>query len=466
MTNLQSKVLRAVIYIRVSTAMQVLEGWSLAAQESALRDMAERLGYKVVAVFADEGKSARKRLKHRKAIFELLDFVEAGGADVIIFRDLDRWFRNVADFHLVQSRLDACGVIWKSELQPTLDMSTKEGRLLVNVLLSVGQTEADAASDRVKYTNKYLREQRRWNAGARTLPRCYTLDDDHHVIIDPEKEPYTRALISRFMACGSVRAALLEVNEEFNEDFLYNNCMRLLTNEMLCGEYKGDLGFVEKPLMSREEFFEMQRLLKRNARRHDRQLYIFSGMVFCGNCGVTMPGGATTKTVMKVGGPKTYKYYRCKGATVMGTCNHGRRINEEKLERDLLQYVRVAVANRIVEVRELHHLHAQKKPKKSNRAAIEKQLDKLEDLYITSDRMTKERYEEKRAAILSKLVEDTPEPEPPALVNLENIQAIFNSDIEEVYETYTDEQRRRFWRAILRTVTVLNNEIVDVDFVE
>lgn len=466
MTALLNKVLRVVIYIRVSTVEQAMDGWSLEAQEAALRAFAEKLGWKVVGVFADQGKSARKRLKHRKEIHKLLDFVEAGGADVILFKELDRWFRNVSDFYKIQDRLDACGVTWKSELQPTLDMSTKEGRLLVNVLLSVGQTEADAASDRVKYTNKYLREQRRWNSGDRTLPRGYTIDEDHHVIIDTRQEPYIRALIARFRACGSVRGALLDVNEEFGENFLYNNCMTLLTNEMLCGEYKGDPEFVAEPYMSREDFQEMQRLLKKNARRSERQLYVFSGLVFCDACGVAMVGGQTTKPVKKSPtGQKTYKYYRCHGH-VMASCDHNRRMPEDKLERDLMDYVRKAVADRIVEVKELHHLQAQRKPRKSNRATIERQLDKLEDVYITSERMTKERYEEKRAAILAKLVEDAPEPEPPVLVNLEKIQELFASDIEAVYETYTPEQRRRFWRAILNRVVVREREIVDVDFIE
>ena len=54
--------LRAAIYIRVSTAMQRMEGWSLDAQRASLTAFAAARGWKVVGVYADEGKSARKSL--------------------------------------------------------------------------------------------------------------------------------------------------------------------------------------------------------------------------------------------------------------------------------------------------------------------------------------------------------------------------------------------------------------------
>lgn len=120
-------VLRCAIYIRVSTAMQKMEGWSLDAQRAGLTAFAEARGWKVVGVYADEGKSARKRLKNRKEIHRLLEDVKTGDIDIILFKELDRWFRNVSDFYKVQDVLDAYGVTWVSERQPTLDMTTKEG---------------------------------------------------------------------------------------------------------------------------------------------------------------------------------------------------------------------------------------------------------------------------------------------------------------------------------------------------
>lgn len=460
-------VLRCAIYIRVSTAEQRIEGWSLQAQEAGLRAEAERRGWKVVGVYADEGKTARKRLKDRKEIHRLMADVQAGLIDVIIFKELDRWFRSVSDFYKIQDILDAHGVEWVSQQQPGLEMKTKEGRLQVNVLLSVGQNETDATSDRIKYTNKYLRKQKRWTGPPRCLPRCYTVDEDKRVILDesPGRAEYVRSLVDNFFRYGAIQRAMKEANELHPPGMHYNNVVSLLRNPMLYGEYHEVEDFVEKPLMTKKEWDRMQSLMVRNARDTERQLYIFAGLITCGCCDLKMAGTHTTKTTKK-SGEQDYKYYRCRRAKVQATCTNKASYNEAKLEQDLMEYVKKAVADKIVEVKAVK-AKPKTKRRKSNRESIEKQLDKLEDLYISDDRMTKEKYEAKKAAILAKLIEDTePEEKLPELADLEKIQSLFDSGIEVLYKTFTPEERREFWRGILTEIKVEGYKVVDVDFIE
>ena len=80
-----NKILRCAIYIRVSTAEQLMHGKSLQAQKDYLASYANDHGMTVVGVYADEGKTARKELKKRKAIHALLEDVKAGKIDVILF---------------------------------------------------------------------------------------------------------------------------------------------------------------------------------------------------------------------------------------------------------------------------------------------------------------------------------------------------------------------------------------------
>ena len=458
---------RCAIYIRVSTAEQRIDGWSLEAQEAGLRAEAEKRGWKVVGVYADEGKTARKRLKDRREIHRLMADVQAGLIDVILFKELDRWFRSVSDFYKIQDILDANGVEWVSQQQPGLEMRTKEGRLQVNVLLSVGQNETDATSDRIKYTNKYLRQQKRWTGPPRCLPRCYTVDEDKRVIVDesPARAEYVRALVDGVFRYGSVQRAMKEANALYPPGMLYNNVVSLLRNPMLYGEYMEVSDFVEKPFMTKKEWERMQGLMVRNARDTERLTYTFAGLITCGCCDLKMAGTHTTKTTKK-GGEQDYKYYRCRRAKVQATCTNKASYNEEKLEQDLMEFVKAAVADQIVKVTAVK-AKQKKKPKKSNRASIEKQLDKLEDLYISDDRMTKEKYEAKKAAILAKLIPDEePEEKLPELADLEKIQALFDSGIEELYQTFTTEERREFWRGILAEVKVEGYEIKDVSFIE
>ena len=462
LSDLHRNVKRCAIYIRVSTAEQRVEGWSLDAQRAALTALAASKGWKVIKIYADEGKTARKRLKDRRAIHQLLEDVKAGEVDIILFKELDRWFRSVSDFYKVQDVLDQYGVEWFSQEQPGLEMRTRDGRLQVNLLLSVGQNETDATSDRIKYTNKYLRQQKRWTSGAGNLPRCYTLDSEQHVILHPEGAKYTRALIDRLHRYGSVRKALIETNEEYPDRQMgYTNAMNLLKNPMLHGAYKEVPDFVEKPLQTVEAWERTQSLIKRNATHTVGRCFIFASLLRCAECGTQLHGSYTQ------GKYKQYHYYRCRKASLEGRCSNKYSYPEIKLQAVMLQYVQDAVADLTVRVKAVKDARKKKKPRKGNRASIEKQLDKLEDVYISSDRMTKERYEAKKAAILAKLVEeDEPEEKLPELASLEKIQALFDSGVEELYQSFTPEERREFWRGILVEARIKGQDIIGVDFVE
>ena len=459
------KVLRCAIYIRVSTAEQRMEGWSLQAQEAGLRALAEARGWKVVGVYADEGKTARKRLKDRKAIHRLMDDVKAGLVDIIVFKELDRWFRSISDFYKIQDILDAYGVAWLSQQQPTLEMRTKEGRLQVNVLLSVGQNETDAGSDRIKYTKRFLVTQKRWPSGAWQLPKCYTTDENHHVIIDKVHEPYVRMLVEEVHKTSSVQTSMIRANEAFPESkMFYNNVQRLLRNPMLYGEYQGVVDFVTEPFMTRAEWDALQAKIKRNARAQEKTFYIFSGLLKCQDCGYNITGTTTRKTYKNH--CTIYKYYLCPNAKIHHRCDNNVIVQEQSLEAQLLEYVKTSVADTIAKVEQIEHERKQKPKKKNNRAAIEKQLEKLEDIYIDSPTMTKEKYEQKKAAILAKLVDDEPEEKLPALADLEKVRAIFEGDIEEVYKTLNIEERREFWRNILTEVHVKDKKVVGVEFIK
>ena len=149
-----TKVERCAIYIRVSTTEQMMHGKSLEAQKEYLTNYAREHNMAVVGVYADEGKTARKELKKRKAIHSLLQDVEAGKIDVIIFWRIDRWFRNLSDFYRVQDILDSHNVRWISTSEPGINMETRDGRLQLNVVLSIGQNEVDTTSERIKFVNE------------------------------------------------------------------------------------------------------------------------------------------------------------------------------------------------------------------------------------------------------------------------------------------------------------------------
>ena len=94
--NELDKIIRVALYIRVSSEEQKRKGYSIDSQTKRLTDFAKEKGYKIVEVYADEGKTARCKLSSRKELLRLLEDAKINKFDRIIFWRLDRWFRNVA----------------------------------------------------------------------------------------------------------------------------------------------------------------------------------------------------------------------------------------------------------------------------------------------------------------------------------------------------------------------------------
>lgn len=141
-----SKRIRCAIYDRVSTDMQVKDGLSLDAQREALTAYAVSHGYEIVGVYSDEGLTARKKLQNRKNLIRLLNDVKADKIDLILVARLDRWFRNVKDYHNTQAILEAHGCNWKT-IYEEYDTITSNGALCVNIMLSVTKTNATGTAN-------------------------------------------------------------------------------------------------------------------------------------------------------------------------------------------------------------------------------------------------------------------------------------------------------------------------------
>ena len=217
---------RAALYIRVSTEEQAKQGYSIPAQREDLEGYARRNGLAVAGVFVDEGKSARKRYTSRPAFMQMLEMVKAGEIDVILFIKLDRWFRSIADYYEVQKILDAHNVAWKTT-QEDYDTETTNGRMYINIRLTIAQDEADRTSDRIKFVfeNKV--------AHGEAIFGCTPLGlkvEDKHIVPDPETAPIVRELFRHYEAHRSISRAVREVGDQFGRVLWLDGTRRMLAN--------------------------------------------------------------------------------------------------------------------------------------------------------------------------------------------------------------------------------------------
>ena len=126
-SNIKKRIRRVGLYGRVSTEEQALKGFSIEAQVDAMKEYCKKNNLKIVDVYLDEGISGAKPPLKRPALKRLLEDVEAGKIDMILFTKLDRWFRSVKEYFKVQEILDDNKVEWKA-IQEDYDTTIKKPR--------------------------------------------------------------------------------------------------------------------------------------------------------------------------------------------------------------------------------------------------------------------------------------------------------------------------------------------------
>src|SRR5438128_2196345 len=98
--------MKAVGYIRVSTEDQAREGYSLAAQEQAIRAYCQAQGWDLVELYADAGRSG-KNMRGRERLAKMLADGRSGRFKRVVFWKLDRLGRNLRDLLEIGEQLDA-----------------------------------------------------------------------------------------------------------------------------------------------------------------------------------------------------------------------------------------------------------------------------------------------------------------------------------------------------------------------
>lgn len=135
---------RVAIYVRVSTTDQSTDN-----QRRELQEVAERAGWEVVGVFADEGISGAKGRTKRPAFDQVLRLVTQRKVDVVAAWSVDRLGRSLQ--HLVETLgdLQAAGADLYLHKQ-ALDTSTPAGRAMFGMLGVFAEFEREIIRERVR----------------------------------------------------------------------------------------------------------------------------------------------------------------------------------------------------------------------------------------------------------------------------------------------------------------------------
>ncbi|WP_188667234.1 recombinase family protein [Terasakiella brassicae] len=136
--------MKVAMYLRVSTDDQTIEN-----QRRDLDEVARRLGWNIVAVYADEGISGSKGRDQRPQFNELLKGVARKEFDLIAAWSVCRLGRSLNDLIGFLSDINNRGVDLYLHKQG-LDTSTPAGRMMFQMLGVFSEFERAMISERVK----------------------------------------------------------------------------------------------------------------------------------------------------------------------------------------------------------------------------------------------------------------------------------------------------------------------------
>ena len=441
MNKTEDNILRTALVPRVSTDEQVRTGDSLQAQEDALVEYANNNNMKIVGIYRDEGHSARKPVLKRPVMLQLLEDVKAGKIDRILVTKLDRWFRNVEQYYAVQAILDKHNVAWQAILED-YQTATADGRLKVNIMLSVAENESDRLSERVKFVfdSKLAKKECYFK-----LPLGYTtemIDGIRRVVKDPETQHIVEDFFKRAKAT-SIRRAAEEMNIKYDRVHPYKFWWGITKRELYTGTYKGIEDFAPA-YITKEEWEELNNKNKTIKKTKKNRTYIFTGLLYCPKCGKKLGGKYCTSGH---GYNNEYMYYRCMGK-IAGTCDF-HQVTEKNIEKYLLDNVRNEMERFILSTEAEQNNEKNTKPKKSDVEKLNERLRRLNVAFFAGNMDDKE-YAEQTKVIkeqIAKVQAEEIRAEKP--VDTEAVKAFLAIDFESIYETLTKEERRTLWRSVI-----------------
>lgn len=449
--------MRTAIYVRVSTDIQVEEGFSIAAQKHKLQAYCESQGWSITGFYVDEGISAKDM--NRPELKRMLGDIEQGVIDVVLVYKLDRLTRSVLDLYKLLELFDKYNCKFKSSTE-VYDTTTAMGKLFITIVAALAQWERSNIGERVRFG---LQEKvRQGKYAAHVKPFGYSLDNGELTII-PEEAKIVKRIYKRYLEGQSTIKIAIDLVGTPGAKWSDVQIYQILKNPL----YKGSLRWGRNtesyfevdnavpPIINEEMFEEVQLHMKIRSLKHPRAAtsdYVFSGMVTCGLCGNLLIGSKTTTR------GKEYKSYRCKGRSLK-VCNVN--IPVDKLEELFLKEIKELRWNQLVDQVDssIDEQEDETEDLEQELNAIVKRRKKYQIAWA-NDLMTDEEFtslmkeeNEKEKAIQEKLQTITT---PTKSHTKEDIQELLLS-IEESWSILTDYEKKTYVSIFLESFTLMRS---------
>lgn len=244
----------AAIYIRVSTEDQAKHGISLSAQEEALKNYALALGYEVIKVYKDEGKSG-KNIKGRPEMQQLLEDAKLRKFQAIFIYKLDRFSRSLKDLIETIEKLKEWNIDFVS-LQDKIETTSASGKLMFHIISAFAEFERNVTSERTKFAmDKKARD------GNIVTRAAFGYKLENKKIIPSENSYLVQEIFQDFL---NNTISLTKLAKKYS--FSVNGLKKILSNQTYLGKIKFDGQThqgTHQPLLSSTLFNHVQNKLER-----------------------------------------------------------------------------------------------------------------------------------------------------------------------------------------------------------
>lgn len=463
------KIERVAAYVRVSTQEQKLHGLSLDAQRMKLSEYAEKNNMRIVEWYVDEGVSGRKLIKNRPELQRMIHDAQKGEFERILFIKLDRFFRSVAEYHECMKQI--APVLWTTT-EEEYDLTTANGRMLVNMKLTIAEMEADQTGERIRIVNEYKVSTGQPLVGKQSLPFGWMVGKDEktgrkNVIRDPEEEPILRDLLDHYMTHQSRRKTLTYLYSKHHISMSPASIKLLLSNPMLYGTYRDNPSYCEA-YIDKDTFDKLQEINNRNIKDNNKEnrAYLFTGLIKCPECGRFLKGHIQHEKTKN--GKLIYKKYRCPLRHDNKRCSFPKAVSENVIERKLLahigDYLNNAKKARATKIKDADKVEIPQ----YNIEEIHEQIDRLNYSWQTGKIRKVEQYEKDYAELMDKLEQAEAEQRTVEAIDFSRIDEILQLGWRSIYRDLDDEHKRAFWRSFIQSIeinwTTETKEIVRVNF--
>lgn len=439
MTN---KIIRCAIYDRVSTEIQAQQGLSLDTQKEILTEYANTHGYEIVDYYVDEGLTARKKLQNRREFMRLLNDIKADKIDMVLVTKLDRWFRNVKDYHNTQAILEEHHCNWKTVLED-YDTTTADGQLKINIMLAVAQNESDRTSERIKVVFEHKKRNQEHLNGP--IPFGYK-NVEKHLQKDPETAAIVENLFRYYFTCFSKRQTILYMKNTYGDlaptQYQIN---RMLTSEVYAGRKYGRDGYCE-PYITLEQLEKIQKICVAKSYPATKEPFLFSHMIRCPHCDYYL-SGYVKKHTCKDGHITRHKRYKC--ARKFAFDHPGSAcITETRIEAYLLDNIYPEYLHCVYELEKKKDAPV----KKNDSIKIQQEMERLNILF-QKGRISMDYYDTEYSKLEKSLAKEK-ESEVVTLQSFQHIGEKLSGNWKELYNQLDYQHKKVFWKNIIEEIYI------------